>query len=305
MTLAAVARPNPGYGAQMEGDEPGVTAGEATRDDAREDVAVLHGGVANAGAVVRVGGHVVRPSNAHTGTIHDLLRHLHDSGFHGASRPVGVDPDGRERLVFIPGEVPVIPYPAWSQSDESLASVARLLRRYHDAASGYVPPVGATWSDEMIDHGVPMVGDGADQIVVCHNDVCLENVVFRDGIAVALLDFDFAAPGRRQFDLANFARMCVPIDDETSVRFGWRPADQGERLRIVADAYGLTAPERETFFTILAGTIAAGGAFLRRRAAAGDPNFVAMWQSTGGEARFDHRRQWFEQHAARFRAALG
>ena len=29
---------------------------------------------------------------------------------------------------------------------------------------------------------------------MCHNDVCPENVVFRDGIAVALLDFEFAAP---------------------------------------------------------------------------------------------------------------
>ena len=41
--------------------------------------------------------------------------------------------------------------------------------------------------------------------VVCHNDVCLENVVFRNGEAVALLDFDFAAPGRPVYDLACFA----------------------------------------------------------------------------------------------------
>jgi thiamine kinase-like enzyme len=52
--------------------------------------------------------------------------------------------------------------------------------------------------------------------MICHNDVCLENVVFRDGEAVALLDFDFAAPGRPLFDLAAFARMCVPIDDDLS-----------------------------------------------------------------------------------------
>ena len=46
--------------------------------------------------------------------------------------------------------------------------------------------------------------------VMCHNDVCLENVVFRDGRAVTLLDFDFAAPGRRSFDLAAFARDVRP-----------------------------------------------------------------------------------------------
>jgi len=31
---------------------------------------------------------------------------------------------------------------------------------------------------------------------VCHDDVCSENVVFRDDIADALLDFEFDAPGR-------------------------------------------------------------------------------------------------------------
>ena len=32
---------------------------------------------------------------------------------------------------------------------------------------------------------------------------------------------------------------------------------------------------------------------------------MAMWESMGGQARFDRRREWFEQHAARFRDALG
>ena len=57
---------------------------------------------------------------------------------------------------------------------------------------------------------------------MCHNDVCLENIVFRNGLAVGLLDFDFAAPGRPVYDLAQFARMCVPIDDDLSAaRLGW------------------------------------------------------------------------------------
>jgi len=31
--------------------------------------------------------------------------------------------------------------------------------------------------------------------VFCHNDVCPESVVFRDGVAVALLDFDVGEAG--------------------------------------------------------------------------------------------------------------
>ena len=142
------------------------------------------------------------------------------------------------------------------------------------------------------------------ELVICHNDVCLENVVFHDGIAVALLDFDFAAPGRRVYDLSQFARMCVPIDDESRVRFGWRPADLEERLRLVADAYGLP-PGRDGLSDALAEGIAHGGEFLQRRVEAGDANFVEMWESMGGQARFDRRRAWFADHAPRLRAALG
>ena len=82
--------------------------------------------------------------------------------------------------------MPVPPYPAWAQADAALASVATLLRRLHDAARSF-DPAGSTWSTEM--------ADPAGGPIVCHNDVCLENVVFRDGVAVGLLDFDFAAPG--------------------------------------------------------------------------------------------------------------
>ena len=49
---------------------------------------------------------------------------------------------------------------------------------------------------------------------MCHNDVEPSNVVFRDGIAVALIDFEFGAPGRAAYDLAQLARLCVPIEDD-------------------------------------------------------------------------------------------
>ena len=170
----------------------------------------LDGGIANAGQVVRVGPHVLRPSSPHSGSIHAFLRAVRHAGFEGASSPVGIDEDGRERLVFIDGEVPVAPYPDWSQSDTALASIARLLRGLHDAACGF-DPQGLTWDDSLAD---PVGGT-----LVCHNDVCPENVVFRDGIAVALLDFEFAAPGRPVYDLAHLARL------EAAVR---RSADAGD-----------------------------------------------------------------------------
>ena len=132
-------------------------------------------------------------------------------------------------------------------------------------------------------------------VVVCHNDVCLENVVFHDGEAVALIDFDFAAPGRPLHDLANFARMCVPVDDPDSrARLGWDEVDVVRRLRLVADEYGLELGGRAAFVEVLSGTIQRGGHFVRRRVEAGEPAFVEMWETMGGQERFDRRRRWWD-----------
>lgn len=257
----------------------------------------LKGGVANAGAVVRSGDHVLRPSNSHTPTIHRFLCFVARAGFDGASQPFGVDADGRERLRFIDGHVPLPPFPDWAQTDEALGSVARLMRRFHHAAIGFESRAEDTWSAEM--------ADPAGGSIICHNDVCLENVVFRDGQAVGLLDFDFAAPGRPEYDLACFARMCVPIDDDESrVRFGWRPADLPARLRLVTDEYRLVADERGELIAALDTSIARGGEFLLRRVASGDENFIEMWNSMGGMARFDRRRNWWADTRPQFDAAL-
>jgi hypothetical protein len=256
----------------------------------------LDGGIANAGKVVRVGPLVLRPSSPHTASIHAFLRAVTSVGFDGAPVPVGVDQDGRERLVFIEGDVPLVPYPDWSQSDTALASVARLLRRLHDASAGF-DPQGLAWNGALAD---PVGGS-----VVGHNDVEPSNVVFREGVAVALLDFEFAAPGRPVYDLAQLARLWVPIDDDIDRdRLGWHPADQPARLRAVADAYGLDGEGRAELLVAIDDAIDRIEAAVRRSVDAGDPNAVALWNRTGGGERFDRRRRWWATHHSRLAAAL-
>jgi len=256
----------------------------------------LPGGVAHAGQVVRVGRHVLRPSTPPTGSIHAFLRAVRDAGFDGVPSPVGIDADGRERLLFVDGDVPVPPYPDWSQSDAALASVARLLRGLHDAARAF-DPHDRTWDDAL--------ADPAGGTVVCHNDVELSNVVFRDGVAVALLDFEFAAPGRPVYDLAQLARLCVPIDDDLDqVRLGWRPGDGPARLRLVADAYGLDRAGRGELLTATDDALDRIEAAVRRAVDAGHPGSIALWDRTGGGERFDRRRRWWAAQRARFAAVL-
>jgi aminoglycoside phosphotransferase (APT) family kinase protein len=263
-----------------------------------DDEVVLQGGVANAGAVVRVGDHVLRPSNPHTPVVHRFLRQLRAAGFTGASSPIGVDHDGRERLGFVEGQVAVPPFPAWVQTDEAVVSITELLAAFHRAtASVGVRPGDGPWSDEMAD---PLGGP-----IVCHNDVCLENVVFRDGRAVALLDFDFCAPGRPVYDLAQFARMCVPVDDDVNTeRLGWHSPDRPSRLRLVADTYGLDPQGRDELLAVLDDTMERAGEFVRRRVERVDPGFVAMWKQMGGQERFDRRRRWWLDQRPAFARAL-
>jgi hypothetical protein len=63
---------------------------------------ILPGGTLT-GGVVRVGDTVRRPAGPWTPAVQALLRHLHDAGFPGGPRPLGLDERGREVLTFVPG----------------------------------------------------------------------------------------------------------------------------------------------------------------------------------------------------------
>ncbi len=274
--------------------------GDGTRPPAAHphDEQPLHGGITNAGAVSRQGDHVLRPANPWSPSVLRFLAAVGDTGFRGASRPVGdgLDPDGRERLELIPGEAPSPPYPAWAQTDEALASTAALLAGLHAAARAF-DPSGWAWNDEVAD---PVGGP-----IVCHNDICLDNVVFDDGRAVGFIDFDFAAPGRPLYDLAHLVRHCVPIaDDGTTALLGWQPADRPARMRIATDAYGLDADERAELLTVIDVAMRRSRDLWWNRVQRGDPMFRLLWEVTGGHERFDERDAWWAHHRAAFAAAL-
>lgn len=256
----------------------------------------LEGGIANAGTVVRAGGHVLRPSRPYSASIHAWLRAVRAEGFGGVPVPVGIDDDGRERLEFLEGDVPISPYPDWSQSNTALASIAELLRGLHDASRVF-DPRGLAWND--------LLADPAGGAIVGHKDVEPSNVVFRDGRAVAFIDFEFAAPGRPIYDLAQLCRLCVPIEsDFDQARIGWHPADRSKRLRLVADAYGLDGEGRMELLDAMDDAIDRIEAFARRHADGADPRSLETLAATGGIEKYDRRRTWWKRHHSEFAAAL-
>jgi hypothetical protein len=257
----------------------------------------LAGGMANAGAVFRHGAVVERPAPRTAHALHAHLLALAERGFDAAPRPVRLTGDGREQLTFIPGDVALPPFPRWVTTETALRSVGNLLRRLHDAAAHIAVDDRVEWPRSMT--------DPAGGTMLCHNDVCPENVVFRDGRASALIDFDLAAPGRAVWDVAMTARYWIPMLDPASAAAHY-PAglDAPTRLRILADSYGLSPQERAELPGVIEQATATCRAFVADRVADGDPVFTKALSERGGWQRWDRMQEWLVTHRDAFTAAL-
>ena len=249
----------------------------------------------NGGRVFRDGESVVRPPGPHDEAVTALLRALAGARF-PAPVPVGATANGSRVFRWIEGDVGVPPFPGWVMTDAALASAGRLLRAYHQIVAEVQLPAGLDWSEEMADpEGGP---------IICHNDVCPENVVYRHGEAVALLDFDFAAPGRPLWDLAQMTRMWSPLRPPELVVEGMRGLDPFHRLGILATAYGLDAADCDRFVEMIIESRRHAAQFVRRRLAAGESAFVRAWAPLGGEEALDSIQAWFSENRDAMLASL-
>jgi aminoglycoside phosphotransferase (APT) family kinase protein len=176
---------------------------------------------------VRVGETVRRPVGPWTPAVHALLDHLEAAGFEAAPRALGTDAEGREVVTYETGDVVWPDHFERLESDEALAEIAQLIRRYHDVAAAFVPPAEAQWWDLAADP------TGADELV-CHNDLAPWNLVCGSEGKWTFIDWDLAAPGRRSWDLGwallSFIPLTPdrPLEDDAIVR----------RLRVFMEAYG-------------------------------------------------------------------
>lgn len=261
-----------------------------------EDEALV-GGMANAGAVFRRGELVERPAPRNARALHAYLLALKEHGFDAAPAPVGLTADGREQLTFIPGDVALAPFPNWAMGSSALESVGSLLRRLHESSAAVAVDTRAEWPLHLAD---PEGGE-----MLCHNDVCPENVVFRDGRAAALIDFDLAAPGRVLWDIAMTARYWVPmLDSESAVALYPPGLDAAARLRILVDSYGLPAEGRAELPGVIEQATAVCRAFVACRVASADPVYLQALAERGGWERWDRVQTWLVDHRKTLTAAL-
>jgi Ser/Thr protein kinase RdoA (MazF antagonist) len=253
----------------------------------------LLGGTANRGLVVRVGDTVRRPLRASSTATHALLEHLERVGFDGAPRLLGLDSSGREVLSYVPGETVTAPYPDWSMTDAALDSVAALLREYQQAVADF-RPVGHQWAEPV--PAAYVTG------LISHNDPNLDNVVFRDGIAIALIDFDLAGPGSTLWDVATAVRLWAPLRPDADIH-DVRRGRSLTRLRRFADAYDLPETDRLRLVDAAADNHVWCMDYVRRGAETGHPWFHQRW-TTGESELTDRTNTWFTLQNAALRRAL-
>jgi Phosphotransferase enzyme family len=185
----------------------------------------------NMADVARVGDRVLRSTGFWSPTVHRLLLHLQEKNFAYAPKFFELEQE-REVLEFIPGVVPQYPFPDFVLSHDSISRAAKMLRGFHDATRDFVHLSSDRWQiPELIREPVE---------VVCHNDFSPYNTVFRDGLPVAMIDFDVAAPGPRVWDLAfavyRFTHLC-----ETSNGLNISEPMLWDEIKLFCSQYGLTS----------------------------------------------------------------
>jgi hypothetical protein len=188
--------------------------------------------------VLRRGDLVLREAGPWTSTVHALLRHLEAEGFKAAPRVIGsgFDEQGREMLSYVEGKV-INPAP-WS--GEAMHCLGEMVRRLHDTTRSFAPPPDALWR--------PWFGrELGTPSLIGHCDAAPWNIVSRDGLPVALIDWEAAGPVDHLTELAMIAWNNAQLYEDDVAAMNGLP-EAAVRLRqvgLLADGYRLAAAERQ------------------------------------------------------------
>jgi hypothetical protein len=170
-----------------------------------------------------------------------------------------------------------------------LARAARLIRDFHDAVTGFVPPADAQWQANI----------PADRPeIIAHHDLAPWNLVIGD--QWAFIDWDNAAPGSRLWDLAYAIHGFVPLSADPQIQ----PPDTDSRLRAFVDAYGLDdEAQRRQLVALLGPRARSMYQFLADQAAKTVDPWVTLWRDGHGDV-WRNDADYIDQHLSRWHAAL-
>jgi hypothetical protein len=255
--------------------------------------------------VVRVGDTVRRPRGPWSDSVAAYLRHLERVGFESAPRYLGVDEQGRDVLEFLDGDVPSQPVvEPWAATPAALVGVAQLVRRLHDASASFVPPEKAFWFGDDLSVELPVdlpAEPPAD--VISHFDVTPQNVVFRAGRPVGLIDFDLTRPGAKVRDVVNTAMYWVQLVPPGDRHPAFASCDVPSRLAAFVDAYGLVEDERRRFCDVAIHGATRSWHRMQANALHRGGGWARMWDDGVGDLIL-RRRAWLIEERPVLEAAL-
>lgn len=259
----------------------------------------LRGGLANAGQVVRVGQSVRRPASPQSSLVQSFLAHLATVGFSLSPQPQGWDEQGRERLTFLPGRVPHVPWPEWLWDDALLVSVGEAQKALHEAARSFRPPSGAAdgpqWAESAGAYFPSSAFEGGRR-TFCHNDLNPSNIVVdEDGTVAGIIDFDYVNAVDPLFDIAVAARHWAPLGDPLGSENSPTDTERLRRFTLFADVHELTAPDRDRVVALTLDFLVAAHDNVMALAAGGNHGFADLLANGYLEA--NHRsRAWVVEH---------
>lgn len=252
----------------------------------------LPGGRSHPGEVFRRGTTLVRPVG--DGAWVEVLRRINDV-FDAAPRVIATV----ERTVLVEwqdGDAPQDLGRAPLSDLRTVTALGGLLRRLHDATA----PLASEFHSTSTGLADPT---GATE-VICHGDPLPGNIVFQSGVPVALIDWEYAAPGRRAWDLAVAVRWWSPFRAPENLRAGEEHLDPAARACALLAGYGAEATLAADVAALMVEShrVAAANAYRLVRARGADG--FRRWVERGGERRLEADRVWLSRHSGAVLAAL-
>ena len=170
------------------------------------------------------------------------------------------------------------------------------MRRLHDATPAVAKQLGPLSSG---------LGDPSGEAeVVCHCDPTPGNVVFRGGRPVALIDWEYACPGRRAWTWPAALRFWAPLNAPASLHPGEQELDRVDRARAILDGYEADSELRAQTLDLLRTHQQVTASNAVRVMTSRGPQAYQAWVARGGLQRLARDRDWLHTHLDQLRTAL-
>jgi len=203
---------------------------------------ILTGGSIN--DVTRIGDAVYRTAGEWIPAVHKVLVHLNKNGFAYSPIPLGIAPDGREMISFLPGEPMMRPWKDIMLGDNGIIQAAKMLRSMHDITKELEFPPDTKWR-------FITTGKNINQIIR-HGDLGAWNTLWQGEKLTGLIDWDLAEPGYAITDLAQlFSYFSSFGPKDTWERAGFKEEpDYKHKLKIMLETYGGDYTEKDVILAL-------------------------------------------------------